>query len=182
MVTIGVDPHKKTHSAVAVDAVGARLDARTEPAKLDGFAALWGWARRLPDRGRVWVIEDCRHVCGPLERLLVDHGETVVGLAPGLMAGARHSVRERGKSDPIAALAVARAALREGIDRLPAARLVGVELEIRQLAVHRQRLVDAHCATDQRPALAAARPVARVEESPPACSSAPAANTRSPGA
>jgi transposase len=143
MVTIGVDPHKKTHSAVAVDAVGARLDARTEPAKLDGFAALWGWARRLPDRERVWVIEDCRHVSGPLERFLLDHGETVVRLPPGLMAGARHSVRERGKSDPIDALAVARAALQEGIDTLPAARLVGVELEIRQLAVHRQRLVDA---------------------------------------
>jgi transposase len=59
------------------------------------------------------------------------------------MAGARHSVRQRGKSDPIDALAVARAALREGLDTLPAARLAGVELEIRQLAVHRERLVDA---------------------------------------
>jgi transposase len=78
-----------------------------------------------------------------LERFLLDRGEMVVRLAPGLMAGARHSVRERGKSDPIDALAVARAALREGIDTLPAARLAGVELEIRQLAVHRQRLVEA---------------------------------------
>ena len=59
------------------------------------------------------------------------------------MAGARHSVRERGKSDPIDALAVARAALREGIDTLPTARLAGVELEIRLLSDHRERLVDA---------------------------------------
>ena len=143
MVTIGVDPHKKTHSAVAVDAVGAVLDGRSEPAKRDGFGELLTWARGLRDAERVWVIEDCRHVSGPLERFLLDRGEMVVRLPPGLMAGARHSVRERGKSDPIDALAVARAALREGIDTLPAARLAGVELEIRQLAVHRQRLVDA---------------------------------------
>jgi transposase len=143
MVTIGVDPHKKTHSALAVDAVGAALDGRTEPAKRDGFAELLMWARGLRDGERVWVIEDCRHVSGPLERFLLDHGETVVRLPPGLMAGARQSVRERGKSDPIDALAVARAALREGIDTLPVARLAGVELEIRQLSVHRQRLVDA---------------------------------------
>jgi transposase len=143
MVTIGVDPHKKTHSAVAVDAVGAALDGRTEPAKRDGFAALLTWARALRDAERVWVIEDCRHVSGPLERFLLDHGETVVRLPPRLMAGARQSVRERGKSDPIDALAVARAALREGIDTLPVARLAGVELEIRLLSVHRQRLVDA---------------------------------------
>ena len=48
-----------------------------------------------------------------------------------------------GKSDPIDALAVARAALREGIETLPVARLAGPELEIRLLAVHRERLVDA---------------------------------------
>jgi transposase len=143
MVTIGVDPHKKTHSAVAVDAVGAALDGRSEPAKRDGFGALLRWARGLPGGERVWVIEDCRHVSGPLERFLLDRGEIVVRLPPRLMAGARQSVRERGKSDPIDALAVARAALREGIDTLPAARLAGVELEIRQLGVHRQRLVDA---------------------------------------
>ncbi len=89
------------------------------------------------------MIEDCRHVSGPLERFLLDHGEPVVRLAPRLMAGARETVRERGKSDPIDALAVARAALREGIETLPTARLVGPELEIRQLAVHRERLINA---------------------------------------
>jgi transposase len=143
MVTIGVDPHKKTHSVVAVDGLGAELDGWSGPAKRDGFGELLCWARGLSDSQRMWVIEDCRHVSGPLERFLLDCGESVVRLPPGLMAGARHSVRERGKSDPIDALAVARAALREGIDTLPVARLAGAELEIRQLAVHRERLVDA---------------------------------------
>jgi transposase len=142
MVTIGVDPHKETHSAVAVDALGRQLSQCTEPAVQDGFGTLLVWARAL-DQEHVWVLEDCRHVSGPFERFLVDHGETVVRLPPRLMAGARDSVREPGKSDPIDALAIARAALREGIETLPTACLAGPELEIRLLCVHRQRLVDA---------------------------------------
>jgi transposase len=143
MVTIGVDPHKRTHSAVAVDEVGRELSGRTERAERDGFGALLMWARTRAGGDRVWVVEDCRHVSGPLERFLLDHGETVARLPPRLMADARQSVRERGKSDPIDALAVARAALREGLETLPAARLSGPELEIRLLVVHRERLVNA---------------------------------------
>jgi transposase len=55
------------------------------------------------------------------------------------MAGARRSSREPGKSDPIDALAVARAALRE--PDLPMARLEGVEREVRLLVDHREDLV-----------------------------------------
>ncbi len=98
------------------------------------------WGRGL-DVERVWVIEHVRHVFGGLERFLLDRGETVVRLPPRLMADARRGARERGKSDPIDALAIARAALREGIDTLPTARLAGRELEIRLLALHRERLV-----------------------------------------
>jgi transposase len=141
MLTIGVDPHKQTHSAVAVDELGVQRASRTEPARREGFGELLAWSRGLAGE-RVWVIEDCRHVSGPFERFLLDHGETVVRLPPRLMADARRGVRERGKSDPIDALAVARAALREGLDTLPAGRLAGPELEIRLLVVHRERLVD----------------------------------------
>jgi transposase len=58
------------------------------------------------------------------------------------MAGARQGARTRGKSDPIDALAIARAALREGVEKLPTARLAGPEREIRQLALYRERLLD----------------------------------------
>jgi transposase len=143
MLTIGVDPHKRTHSAVAVDEVGAEVSGITESAVADGFGALWRWSLSLPGAERVWVIEDCRHVSGWFERFLLDRGETVVRLPPRLMANAREAVRDRGKSDPIDALAIARTALREGVSSLPAARLAGPELEIRQLAVHRERLIDA---------------------------------------
>jgi transposase len=141
MVTIGIDPHKATHCAVAVDAVGRQLATRTEPAQREGFGTLMAWARGWADPDRVWVIEDCRALSGGLERFLLDHGERVVRLAPHLMANARSSVRERGKSDPIDALAVARAALKEGIENLPSAQLAGPELEVRLLVVHRERLV-----------------------------------------
>src|SRR5579875_1528521 len=142
MVTIGVDPHKQTHTAVATDELGRPHGERTALAKQDGFGELLVWGRNQ-DAARVWVIEDCRHVSGPFERFLLDHGETVVRLPPRLMADARQGVRERGKSDPIDALAVARAALREGLETLPTARLAGPELEIRLLVVHRERLVQA---------------------------------------
>jgi transposase len=141
MVTIGVDPHKQTHTAVAADQVGRQLAQRTVPARREGFGQLLEWASRLQDGERIWVIEDVRHVSGGLERFLLDRGESVVRLPPRLMADARQGVRERGKSDPIDALAIARAALREGIETLPIARLAGPELEVRLLGLHRERLL-----------------------------------------
>jgi len=141
MVTIGVDPHKQSHSGAAVDPLGVQVAQRTVAARREGFGQLLDWGRKL-DSERVWVIEDVRHVSGGLERFLIDRGEAVVRLPPRLMADARQGVRERGKCDPIDALAIARAALREGVQTLPMARLAGVELEIRQLALHRERLVD----------------------------------------
>jgi transposase len=140
MVTIGIDPHKQTHTGVAVDGLGSETAQRTVAARREGFGQMLDWGRKL-DSERVWVIEDVRHVSGSLERFLLDRGETVVRLPPRLMADARRGMRERGKSDPIDALAIARAALREGIDTLPTARLAGPELEIRLLGLHRERLV-----------------------------------------
>jgi transposase len=55
------------------------------------------------------------------------------------MAGARRSARQWGKSDPIDALAVARAALREG--DLPVAQLEGKSRDIKLLLDHRDDLV-----------------------------------------
>jgi transposase len=141
MVTIGVDPHKQTHTGVAVDRLGVSVAQRQVAARREGFGQLLEWGRKL-DSERVWVIEDVRHVSGSLERFLIDRGEMVVRLPPRLMADARQSVRERGKSDPIDAFAIARAALREGIETLPTARLAGPELEIRLLGLHRERLVN----------------------------------------
>ena len=64
------------------------------------------------------------------------------------MAGSRRRARGRGKSDRIDAIAVARAALREGLDALPAAQLAGLELDLRLLVDHRERLVRQRVALD----------------------------------
>ena len=107
------------------------------------------WARAL-DPERIWAIEDCRHVSAKLERFLLGRGERVVRVPPKLMAGRRRGLRERGKSDPIDALAVARGALEEGIDTLPVAALEGPAREIKLLLDHREDLVGERTRVQQR--------------------------------
>jgi transposase len=105
-----------------------------------GFAALAVWARGLEGE-QVWAIEDCRHVSGSFERFLIGRGERVLRVTTKLMADTRRRARGRGKSDRIDAIAAARAALREGLDALPAAQLAGPELDLRLLVDHRERLI-----------------------------------------
>jgi transposase len=130
MIVLGADAHKSSHTIAAVGAsTGELLGDTTIRVGERGFDEALVWACGL-DTERVWALEDCRHVSGSFERFLVAHGERVVRVATRLMAGERRGGRDRGKSDRIDALAVARAALREGIDRLPIAQSAGVELEI----------------------------------------------------
>jgi transposase len=136
MIVIGVDSHKRTHTAVAADGNGRRLAEKTVVATGAGHLELVRWAARFSDRR--WALEDCRHLSRRLSTDLLRAGEAVVRVPPKLMAGARRSSREPGKSDPIDALAVARAALRED---LPAATLDGPEREVRLLVDHREDLV-----------------------------------------
>ena len=74
-----------------------------------------------------------------LEKDLLAVGETAVRVPPKLMAETRESVRQSGKSDPIDALAIGRAALRH--DDLPEARLDGPERVIRIISDRRDGLV-----------------------------------------
>ena len=148
MIVIGIDPHKQTHTAAAVDAaVGELVGQRTVKARRAGQEQLLAWARGQGEE-RLWALEDCRHVSVSLERFLLASGERVVRVPPKLMAGARRSARERGKSDAIDALAVARACLRE--PSLPLARLEGPERELRLLLDHREDLVCERTRMQQR--------------------------------
>src|SRR3954454_20363528 len=141
MMVLGADMHKRSHTIAAVAAAtGELIDDTTIRVSDEDFLALLNWARSLGDQ-RVWALEDCRHVSGAFERFLIGSGERVVRVATKLMSDARRAGGERGKSDRIDALAVARAALREGIDTLPSAQLAGVELDIRLLVDHRERLI-----------------------------------------
>jgi len=136
MIIIGIDSHKRTHTAVAVDGTGRKLAEKTLVATSAGHLELVRWAARFAER--TWALEDCRHLSRRLSTDLLVAGEGVVRVPPKLMAGVRRSSREPGKSDPIDALAVARAALRED---LPAATLDGPDREVRLLVDHREDLV-----------------------------------------
>lgn len=150
MIVIGTDTHKQSHTCGAVFAGTGRLAGElTAPARQAGFAELLDWGRGL-DPERIWAIEDCRHVSGSFERFLVACGERVVRVPPKLMGTARRGERTRGKSDPIDALAVARAALREGPETLPAAHLDEAALDLKLLLDHREDLVRARSEDQQR--------------------------------
>ena len=141
MIVLGADTHKRSHTVAAVAAAtGELLGEQTVQVGRRGFGALLRWARGL-DGDRVWALEDCRHVSGSLERFLIERGERVLRIPTHLTAKSRKSARRRGKSDPIDALNVARAALQEGLDAFPAAHLDGPELDVRLLVDHRERLV-----------------------------------------
>jgi len=137
MVIIGVDSHRRTHTVVAVDGNGRKLAEKTVATTADGHLELVRWARRWRDR--TWALEDCRHLTRRLEGDLLGAGGRVLRVPPKLMAGMRRSTREPGKSDPIDALSVARAALRE--PHLPVASLDGPEREVRLLVDHRVSLI-----------------------------------------
>lgn len=137
---MGIDPHKQTHTAVAVDAAsGQMLGELTVPARSPGFERLVGWARGLDDE-RLFAIEDGRHVSGALERHLIARGERSVRVPARMMGESRRTDRLSGKSDPIDATAVARAALRH--PDLPEATLAGIEREIGLLVAYRETLVN----------------------------------------
>ena len=141
MIVLGADTHKRSHTIAAVSAAtGELIGEQTVQVGAKGFAALVAWARGL-GRERVWALEDCRHVSSSFERFLIERGERVLRVTTKLMADSRRRARGRGKSDSIDALAGARAALREGLDALPAAHLDGPELDLRLLVDHRERLV-----------------------------------------
>jgi transposase len=144
MIVIGVDVHKYSLTAVAVDEIGRTLAELTATDK----HALLGWSTSLPVE-RLWAVEDCRHVTRTLEKALVSSSEQLVRVPPKLTAPQRRSGRVRGKSDPIDALAIARAALRE--PRLDRPRAGEERLrELRLLVDHRDDLVDERRRAQQR--------------------------------
>ena len=145
MVVVGADVHKRTHTFVAVDEVGRELGQVMVAADSKGHGKAIRWARERFGSELTWGIEDCRHLSARLERDLLAAGQKVVRVPPKLMALVRASARTRGKSDPIDALAVARAVLRE--PDLPVASHDEVSRELKLLVDRRETLVGQRTAT-----------------------------------
>lgn len=139
VVVVGTDVHKRSHTFVATDEAGRQLGQVSVEATPTGHDKAVAWAQARFGRVDRWGIEDCRHLSARLEKDLLGAGQTVVRVPPKMMAEQRRTARTRGKSDPIDALAVARAVLRE--PDLPRATLDEPARELRLLVDHREDLV-----------------------------------------
>jgi transposase len=145
MIVIGLDVHKQSVTAVAVDEAGRPLEEKVIAV---GSDELLDWAAALDD-ARLWAVEDCRQLTRWLERQLLSVGEDLVRVPPKLTVPERRAGRTRGKSGPIDALAIARAAIREPNLSRPRAD-ERVYREIKLLVDHREDLVDQRRRTQQR--------------------------------
>jgi hypothetical protein len=87
MVLIGIDPHKATHTAVAVDSEETALGQLTVKADCHQIECLLNWAIDYPDRR--WAIESANGLGFSLAQQLVAAGEDVVDVPPTLAARVR---------------------------------------------------------------------------------------------
>ena len=115
-VMIGVDPHKGSHTAVAISADECplgRMGVRACPAQAEQLVA---WAQAWPDRA--WAVEGAAGLGHLLARQLVAAGEYVVDVPPKLAARVRLlEAGDTNKNDPNDARSVAVAALRSKAQR-----------------------------------------------------------------
>ena len=99
MVTVGIDPHKKTHTAVCVDDAGGQLGraltVADDPAAVPKLRA---WAAKAAAGGPVrFAIEDGRGLAYRLATALVMAGYEVVWVPVRLMVAARRT----GPAEPV---------------------------------------------------------------------------------
>ena len=115
-VMIGVDPHKGSHTAVAIGAAEEPLGQVRVRASAAQAERLLGWAAAWPQR--TWAVEGAAGLGHLLAQQLVAAGERVLDVQPKL--GARVRLLASGdtnKNDPNDVRSVAVAALRSGACR-----------------------------------------------------------------
>jgi transposase len=110
-VMIGVDPHKGSHTAVAIDAAERQLGTVRVRASASQAGQLVEWAADWPER--TWAVEGTGGLGHLLAQQLLAAGEQVLDIQPKL--GSRVRLLSSGRSnknDPNDARSVAIAALR----------------------------------------------------------------------
>jgi transposase len=141
LVTGGIDTHKDVHVAAVVDGVGAEIATRAFPTTAAGYQSLAQWLGSHGELGRVGV-EGCGSWGAGIARYLTEIGVGVVEInRPN-----RQMRRNRGKSDPLDAVAAARAAL-AGVDAGTPKSAVGSVESIRMLRITRRSAVRARTRT-----------------------------------
>jgi transposase len=136
-ITGGVDTHKDTHTAAALDATGRVLGNATFPASAVGYAELLTWLGTFGALDRVGVEGTGSYGAG-LTRHLREMGVPVVEVnRPN-----RQARRQHGKSDPADAEAAARATLSGAATGSPKSQDGVVEV-IRLLRLERRSAIHA---------------------------------------
>jgi transposase len=138
MRTIGVDTHKATLAACAVDELGNPIAEVAFPNDPGGHQAFIGWARSIAPGGTTG-IEGSSSFGAPLAQTAQLAGLIVREVPPHLSRAERRHTRRPGKSDPGDALAIARVTAREA--NLPPIRLPDRTSELRLLLEAREDLV-----------------------------------------
>lgn len=138
MTAIGLDTHKDSLAACAVDALGAVVAEATFANDPAGHASLGAWARRVaPDAAL--GFEGSSTFGAAAARTLATLGFAVREVPPHLSRRERGRTRRAGKSDPGDALAIARVTARE--PDLPPVRGTDSTTELRLLLAARHDLV-----------------------------------------
>jgi len=115
-VMIGVDPHKGSHTAVAISAAEEPLGRLRVPASAGQAQRLVEWAAKWPQRA--WAVEGAGGLGHLLAQQLVAAGELVLDVQPKLAARVRLlEAGDSNKNDPNDAFSVAVAALRSPAPR-----------------------------------------------------------------
>jgi transposase len=137
MRVVGIDTHKATLAACAIDEVGQVLDEQSFPNEPTGFGALMAWIGELGDISRIG-LEGSAGYGAASARFLLAAGMPAVEVPPQLSHRERLRTRRAGKSDPGDALAIARVTLREA--DLPPVRLDDASRELKLLVEARDDL------------------------------------------
>ncbi|KXO88022.1 Transposase IS116/IS110/IS902 family (plasmid) [Tsukamurella tyrosinosolvens] len=137
MIVIGVDPHKSTHTATAVDSgTNKDLGSLRISADLNSYRELIKWAGQWPER--IWAVENASGLGHHLTQWLVSQAEAVVDVPATATARVRELSRGgRRKNDRIDAAAAACVAFSQG-DFRP----VGAEKHSDGLRVLDERRID----------------------------------------
>lgn len=137
-LVIGVDTHKHTHTAAAVDATtGGKLSELTVGTDLGGYGELLAWADGTGSGSRVWALEGGGGYGAGLARFLGSAGEHVVELDRPKRAARRHGA----KSDSLDAVRAAREALAR--EHLAQVKHDGPRAELAVLMAARRSAVEA---------------------------------------
>jgi len=95
VITIGIDPHKLSHTAVALDPAGRVVGEFRVAATKTTLERLLRWAERWPER--IWAVEGATGLGHLLAQHLVASEETVFDVPAALAARARLLGRGHGR-------------------------------------------------------------------------------------